>query len=131
MIEICYYFLCKSLIIFLIRFATVLAECDAELRPILEKIFTLYAITVVERNLPWFVIFKTLTVEQGQAVQILAQQLCAELGTQALALCDAFAITDTMLSAPIALDWVKYNTYDNQGELMSKEEWNRTVMNKK
>lgn len=108
-----------------------MSECDGELRPILEKIFTLYAITAVERNLPWFVISKTLSVEQGQQVQLLAQQLCAELGTQALALCDAFAITDTMLSAPIALDWVKYNTYDNQGELMSKEEWNRTVMNKK
>jgi hypothetical protein len=33
--------------------------------------------------------------------------LCAELGPQAVALCDAFAITDTMLSAPIALDWVQ------------------------
>ncbi len=33
--------------------------------------------------------------------------LCAELGPQAISLCDAFAITDTMLSAPIALDWVQ------------------------
>ena len=33
--------------------------------------------------------------------------LCAELGPQAVALCDAFAITDPMLSAPIALDWVQ------------------------
>ena len=72
-----------------------------------------------------------LSTEQGQNVKLLAQQLCSELGSQALPLCDSFAITDTMLSAPIALDWVKYNTYDNQGELMTKEEWNRTVMNKK
>merc|ERR1712080_572048 len=33
-----------------------------------------------------------------------------------------FGISDTMLSAPIALDWVGYNTYDNQGELMSEQE---------
>ena len=52
-------------------------------------------------------------------------------GTQSLALCDSFAITDTMLSAPIALDWVKYNTYDNQGELMTKEEWDTHVRSKK
>jgi hypothetical protein len=32
-----------------------------------------------------------------------------------------------MLSAPIALDWVGYNTYDNQGEVMSEESWNKTV----
>ena len=91
----------------------------------------IFSITVIERNLPWFIISKTLSKEQGLEVKTLAAQLCAELGPQALAICNSFAITDTMLSAPIALDWVKYNTYDNQGELMSKEEWDRTVMNKK
>merc|ERR1719225_2592064 len=113
------------------RFSTVLNETEADLQPILQKIFTLYSITVIERNLPWFIISKTLSKEQGLEVKTLAAQLCAELGPQALAICNSFAITDTMLSAPIALDWVKYNSYDNQGELMSKEEWDRTVMNKK
>ena len=32
-----------------------------------------------------------------------------------------------MLSAPIAHDWVGFNTYDNQGELMTEEEWDKTV----
>jgi len=113
------------------RFATVLSESDADLKPMLEKIFTLYCLTVVERNLPWFMISKTISKEQGQDAKILASAYCSDLGTQALALCDSFAITDTMLSAPIALDWVKYNTYDNQGELMTKQEWKETVMDKK
>ena len=95
------------------------------------KLILSYSITVIERNLPWFIISKTLSKEQGSEVKTLAAQLCAELGPQALAICNSFAITDTMLSAPIALDWVKYNSYDNQGELMSREEWDRTVMNKK
>merc|ERR1711963_140584 len=113
------------------RFATVLTECDPELKPMLEKIFTLYALTTIERNLSWFILSNTLTTVQGQNVKDLAGQMCAELGSQALAICDSFAITDTMLSAPIALDWVQYNTYDNQGELMSKQEWDSTVMSKK
>merc|ERR1712156_1273006 len=113
------------------RFSTVLTECDPELKPMLEKIFTLYALTTIERNLSWFILSNTLTTAQGQNVKDLAGQMCAELGSQALAICDSFAITDTMLSAPIALDWVQYNTYDNQGELMSKEEWDRTVMKNK
>ena len=75
---------------------------------------------------------------------------------QALAICESFGITDTMLSAPIgnyfnlyffillllfidistfhptsisspALDWVGYNSYDNQGELMTEQEWDQTV----
>merc|ERR1719461_1048439 len=113
------------------RFAEVLTECDEGLKPVLERVFTLYCSTVIERNLPWFIISKTLTKEQGEAIKDLNRQLCAELGSQSLALCDSFAITDTMLSAPIALDWVKYNTYDNQGELMSRQDWDRLVMAKK
>ena len=93
------------------RFGQVLKECDRELNPLLEKVFTLYCTTVIERNLPWFIISKTLPKESGEKVKALNRQLCAELGTQALAICDSFAITDTMLSAPIALDWVQYNSY--------------------
>jgi len=36
-------------------------------------------------------------------------------------LCESFQITDEMLSAPIALDWVGYNVTDNQGEVWSQE----------
>ena len=52
-----------------LRFAQVLVECDLELKPMLEKIFTLYALTVVERNLPWFILSDTLTTEQGLQVR--------------------------------------------------------------
>jgi len=65
------------------------------------------------------------------SVKDIAIKLCQELGPHALSLCDAFAITDTMLSAPIALDWVNYNTYDNQGELMTQKEWDENVRLKK
>ena len=58
-----------------------------------------------------------------------AAELCALLGPQALALSESFGITDTMLSAPIALDWVGYNSYDNQGELMTEKEWDENVRN--
>ena len=30
-------------------------------------------------------------------------------------------------SAPIALDWVGFNSYDNQGELMTEQEWDENV----
>ena len=29
----------------------------------------------------------------------------------------AFDVREEMLNAPIAADWVKYNTYDNQGTI--------------
>ena len=46
-----------------------------------------------------------------------AAKLCTELGPQMLQLVDAFGIPEEMLSAPIARDWVQYNSYDNQGEV--------------
>merc|ERR1719228_3197120 len=83
------------------RFIETVASCDQELKPILSQ---------VRSN---------------------AAELCALLGPQALALSESFGITDTMLSAPIALDWVGYNSYDNQGEVMSEQEWNDAVRSKK
>ncbi|KAK8372190.1 hypothetical protein O3P69_014952, partial [Scylla paramamosain] len=46
-----------------------------------------------------------------------SKELCREVGPDALALSDAFDISDSMLSAPIAQDWVSYNERDNQGEV--------------
>ena len=109
------------------RFAVTLETCDKSLQPILSQIFSLYLSTVVEKNLSWFVIQGLLPASEIPAVRDHSAQLCADLGSQSLAICESFGITDTMLSAPIALDWVGYNAYDNQGELMSEQEWDSTV----
>ena len=47
----------------------------------------------------------------------MTRELCRSLGPDALALAEAFGITDSMISAPIARDWVAYNVGDNQGEM--------------
>lgn len=104
-----------------------LNTCDSDLKPVLSQVFDLYLNTIIENNLSWFIISGLLSPADVGRVRSNAAELCASLGPQALSLCDSFAITDTMLSAPIALDWVGYNTYDNQGELMSEEEWDKNV----
>jgi len=109
------------------RFHAALQSCDPALKPVLSRVFDLYLTTIVEKNLTWFVTSGLILPSDIEKVLTNAAELCAEIGPQSLALCDSFAITDTMLSAPIALDWVGYNTYDNLGELMSEKEWNETV----
>jgi len=109
------------------RFLHALQTCDEELKPVLSLVYDLYLTTVIEKNLGWFVISGLLQPSDVSRVRANAADLCAELGSQSLSICESFGITDTMLSAPIALDWVGYNTYDNQGEVMSEEEWNQTV----
>lgn len=88
------------------------------LKPILGQLHELYMLTRVEKNLGWFITSGILPTDVAQGVSKASAKLCAEIAPQALALTDAFAITDTMLSAPIARDWVKFNTYDNQGEVV-------------
>lgn len=50
-------------------------------------------------------------------VDALVSELCVAISPMALGLTEAFGLTDAMISAPIALDWIGYNQYDNQGEL--------------
>ena len=58
-----------------------------------------------------------MSILQATEVRGRAATLCSEIGPHSLSICDAFAITDSMISAPIARDWVGYNQYDNQGEI--------------
>ncbi len=55
-------------------------------------------------------------------VRLRSSALCADLGPQSLALVESFGLTEAMLSAPIARDWVAYNEGDNQGEMRRQEE---------
>jgi len=111
------------------RMSLAVAEADDEMKPILNLINTLYMATIMEKNISWFVISGILKNEDINQMKSISADLCAQLGPQALAICESFGITDTMLSAPIALDWVGYNSYDNQGELMTEKEWDDNVRN--
>merc|ERR1719461_1658688 len=109
------------------RFAVTLETCDKSLEPILSQLFSLYLSSIVEKNSSWFVIQGIIPSADISKVREHSAKLCADLGSESLAICESFGITDTMLSAPIALHWVGYNSYDNQGELMSEQEWDETV----
>jgi len=99
------------------QFAAGIGKADESLKPILSQLRHLYLLNVLEKNLGIFLTTKILPIEVGQQVPAAAAALCKQLAPQALPLCDAFAIPDSMLSAPIALDWIAYNEYDNQGEV--------------
>ena len=55
--------------------------------------------------------------------------LCAELTPHSLSLVESFKISDEMLSAPIGRDWVKFNEYDNKGELEQFTDWAFKICN--
>lgn len=99
------------------QFEAVLEQCEESLKPILTKLHHLYLLDVIEKTPTSFLTNNLLQPDTLAKVVETSQEVCKEVGPDALALCDAFDISDSMLSAPIALDWVKYNERDNQGEL--------------
>jgi len=106
------------------QFHRALQDSKPSIREMLSRLFSLYALSVIENDMTWFLTEGVLTVKQAKMVTHHARDLCKEVSAQALHLTDAFNIPDHLVQAPIALDWEKYNIPDNQGETQSylKEE---------
>merc|ERR1719412_3454339 len=103
--------------------STLATNASPDLRNILEKICNLHMLSRIEVDLPWFIQAGLITPQQaGESVDV-NRELCAEISPLAMDLIDAFDLPEDMLAAPIASDWVKFNEYDNQGELAPKSEF--------
>jgi len=103
------------------QFLEVITKADGNLRPVLERVYRLYAVDCIERALGWYAVSDAgLSVDMAKMIPSEARRLCHDLAPEAIGLTEAFGITDAMLSAPIACDWISYNEYDNQGELTTE-----------
>ena len=105
------------------QFLQAVGRADNGLRPVLERLHRLYVLDCIERALGWYAVTEAtgLSLEDVKAVPVKSRELCRQLAPEALALTDAFGFPDHMLAAPIATDWIAYNEYDNQGEVLSEK----------
>ena len=84
-------------------FARGIDECDDDgLRPLLEMLFDLHALSAIERERGWFFEHGRMTAPRAKAITRGVNRLCAELRPHAEVLVDAFGIPDDVLGAPIA-----------------------------
>ena len=102
-------------------FAEAISKAEPSLEPVLSKLYHLYLISAVEMDLGYFVTSGLMSAWTGAGVGRVAAELCRDVSSQALALCEAFGFSDEILRAPIASDWIKFNTVDNQGEVIGVE----------
>ena len=82
----------------------------------LTKLAALFALNSIQRDLAWFMsegIFPPQYYQKFASIYDAAISAVAPISMDAAA---AFDVREEMLNAPIAADWVKYNTYDNQGK---------------
>lgn len=78
---------------------------DPGVRNVLEKLCDLFALQVLETHKGWYLEAGYMESAKAKAIRTQVDALCAELRPEAEALVDAFAIPDTCLAAPIALDY--------------------------
>jgi acyl-CoA oxidase len=91
------------------------------LRTVLEKAIKLFATSIIERDIGWYLINGVLDADAAARIVELSRQLCADIGAKdvALNIVQGFGVPEHLINAPIAQDWKKYNEIDNQGELIT------------
>lgn len=93
-----------------------LNKSDSDIQPVLNIIFRLYMASAIEKDLAWFITSGLVNATDGNNLIEEVRELCREMAPMSLDICQAFGLSDKLLGAPIAQDWVEYNRHDNQGE---------------
>jgi acyl-CoA oxidase len=88
------------------------------LRDTLLDIARIYALAILERDLGWYLSRGHLSTDTGKALPEVLSSAIRDLAPRAINIVDGFGIPDELLFAPIALDWERYNEYDNRGEVV-------------
>lgn len=92
-------------------------EKNPQLAKILDPIANQYMCDIIENDAGSFLSLGLISVEEYDNIVVRSQKLCEELSSQCMNVVEAFGIPDELLSAPIALDWSEFNSYNNQGEV--------------
>jgi acyl-CoA oxidase len=77
---------------------------DEKCQVVLRKLYNLYALSQLEKNKSWYLEQSYMEGVKTKAIRKLFNQLCWDIRTEAVPLVDAFAIPDSCLAAPIALN---------------------------
>jgi acyl-CoA oxidase len=98
---------------------------SANLKDALTKVTLLTGLAWVEKDLGWFVAKGLVTAGQAETVFAQRSKLCKEVAGFAMHIVEAFGIPEAVYHAPIALDWISYNKFDNRGEILQRPlaEW--------
>lgn len=91
---------------------------DKGIKQILTQLAILFALSLIEERLSWYLTTGLISLQKGKLVPQLVRKYCALLAPQSLNLVDSFDIPEHLIQAPIAHNWAKYNETDNKGELL-------------
>ena len=86
------------------QFIAAINACpDGALKPVLQKLCSLFALSHLEKHRVWFLENGVLPRSRTRLFTPMVDALCADLRREAVTLVDAFGIPPECLAAPIAL----------------------------
>lgn len=91
---------------------------SAGVRDLLGPLVTLFAAASVERELSWYMAQEVVPPKVARMVPDHVRSIVASVAPHTQQLVRAMGIPDGLVQAPIAGNWERYNTVDNQGELI-------------
>lgn len=77
---------------------------DPAVRALLERVYDLHVLTVIDRERAWYLETGRLTAAESRSVRPLVNGLCAELRPHARTLVDGFGVPDEWLACPMLDD---------------------------
>ena len=95
----------------------VIESADQSLRAALKRVHHLFVLDIIERELADYLLLGLVTPELGREVERAVGEACKEIAPDSLALVEAFGLTNELLTAPIATDWIGFNEKDTRGEV--------------
>ncbi|MFG1633949.1 acyl-CoA dehydrogenase family protein [Pseudonocardia alni] len=77
---------------------------DPAVRALLERVYDLHVLTVIDRERAWYLETGRLTAAESRSIRPLVNALCAELRPHARTLVDGFGVPDEWLACPMLDD---------------------------
>lgn len=90
---------------------------------IVQKTARLYGLTVARQDLAWLMLQGIVDASQAKAIVQAWDDCVRVFDAEAMTWTEAFMIPPELVFAPIARDWVAYNKYDNQGQVLARSKY--------
>jgi len=91
---------------------------NQENQRLMTKIFRLFAIECLRRDLAWYLIQGVISKQALSALTPTRHQLISDIALKASDILDCLSIAKDALYVPIAADYMKYNASPNHGEII-------------
>eukprot|EP01083_Nonionella_stella_P007396 21382_1 len=93
-------------------------ECPSEnTRALVKQCLLLSMYDDMSKHLGYLISNGIVTVNDAKILRNKLNSLSSELASKSLSICESFGVPSNQLP-PIAMDWIEYNKWDNQGEIL-------------